>query len=529
MTYWYETPDDQKDTWHWMGVAISLAHTIGLHRNPASTSMSPRKQKLWKRIWWSCFMRDRLVALGMRRPTRIKDEDYDVPMLTESDFEIEMLPEDNTIVPPECTLVREISMQQELAAMCVAKAKLCLCISSMLKAQYSVLVRDKVRPDNTVNSTMMLFPNKKFDNFESVTAVDLELMDWAETLPPVCQYRPLNPLDVKNGRSTLAVQRTLLHMVYYTTVSALHRPLFLPSSPHQAPTTSRQVQEMSRLRVRDAAMHITRMATELHQLRLERYLPTTGVTVILPAMIIHLLEMKNPVPHSRERATRGFRQCMRVMQKLRDIYAAADYATGFLEAALSKAAIDINSTPAVAVTQQNLKFADSTFSAQTPPPENAPYMTSSEALFNAKPDAMPNPSNHLPETINAAALDLSTMGPTGLAASPPSTDRDLESAMGGPTPSTSGGSDAPEPEPLDMNFLQGQPELDWNAVAGTDFDVDQWLQFPPEGMNNTDEGLMADIFKDDGMQESANWTNGMNTTGQQGLTGDGQTSLAMPA
>ncbi|KAG7147752.1 Cutinase transcription factor 1 beta like protein [Verticillium longisporum] len=206
MTYWYETPDDQKDTWHWMGVAISLAHTIGLHRNPATTSMPLRKQKLWKRIWWSCFMRDRLVALGMRRPTRIKDEDYDVPMLTESDFEIELLAEENHAVPAECTLVRDIAMQQELASMCVAKAKLCICISHMLKAQYSVLIRDKMRPDNTVNSTMMLFPNKKLDNFESVTSVDLELMAWAEALPQNCQYRPLTPLDVKNGRSTLAVQ-----------------------------------------------------------------------------------------------------------------------------------------------------------------------------------------------------------------------------------------------------------------------------------------------------------------------------------
>ncbi|CRK26636.1 hypothetical protein BN1708_018254, partial [Verticillium longisporum] len=112
----------------------------------------------------------------------------------------------------------------------------------MLKAQYSVLIRDKMRPDNTVNSTMMLFPNKKLDNFESVTSVDLELMAWAEALPQNCQYRPLTPLDVKNGRSTLAVQRTLLHMVYYTTISALHRPQFLPSSPSQAPTASRQVQ-----------------------------------------------------------------------------------------------------------------------------------------------------------------------------------------------------------------------------------------------------------------------------------------------
>ncbi|KAJ4109057.1 Cutinase transcription factor 1 beta [Fusarium oxysporum] len=231
MTYWYETPDDQKDTWHWMGVAISLAHTIGLHRNPGSTSMAPAKQKLWKRIWWSCFMRDRLIALGMRRPTRIKDEDFDVPMLEESDFEIEVLPENNTIIPASCALVRNLDMQRELAIMCIAKAQLCVCISRMLKAQYSVLIRDKMKPENTTNSTMMLFPNKQLDNVESVTEVDHELMAWAESLPACCQYRTLTPLDVKDGRSTIAVQRTLLHMVYYTTISALHRPQFLPSSP----------------------------------------------------------------------------------------------------------------------------------------------------------------------------------------------------------------------------------------------------------------------------------------------------------
>ncbi|KAJ0286417.1 hypothetical protein Brms1b_004072 [Colletotrichum noveboracense] len=511
MTYWYETPDDQKDTWHWMGVAISLAHTIGLHRDPAATSMPPRKQKLWKRIWWSCFMRDRLIALGMRRPTRIKDEDFDVPMLQEADFELEVLPEDNTVIPTECTLLRDVAMQKELAALCISKAQLCICISHMLKAQYSVLIRDKMPPENTVNSTMMLFPNKKLDNVESVTSVDLELMAWAETLPPICQYRPLTPLDVKNGRSTVAVQRTLLHMVYFTTISALHRPQFLPSSPVHAPTTSRQVQEMSRLRVRDAAMHVTRMAAELHQLRLEKYLPTTGVTVILPAMIIHLLEMKNPVSQSRDRATRGFRQCMRVMEKLREIYAAADYATGFLDAALRKAAIDINlQQPTAAMTAQNLKLADPTFGAQTPPPDNLPYMTSGETMFAAKP----NPQrDFLPQTINAAALDLS-------ATSPPHTEN--ESALGGLTPSASGSSE--EPGPLDLEFLQNQEEIDWNAVTGTEFDVDQWLQFPPEGVNNSDEGFMANVFGEDSMNDAMNWAaTGVDTTTKEG---DGAAEIA---
>ncbi|ORY71251.1 cutinase transcription factor 1 beta [Pseudomassariella vexata] len=471
MTYWYETPDDQKDTWHWMGVAISLAHTIGLHRNPANTNMSLRKQKLWKRIWWSCFMRDRLIALGMRRPMRIQDEDFDVPMLEESDFEIGPLADDVQVINHDCTLVRDVLMQQELALMCIAKAKLCMCISQMLTAQYSVLVRDRSRP-NATNSTMMLHPKKQLDNVENVTACDLSLGAWIESLPPCCQYRALTPLDNKDGAKTIAVQRNLLHMVYYTTISALHRPQFLHSSPVQAPTASRQAQELSRMKVRDAAMNITRMVSELHHLHLHRYLPTTGVTVILPAMIIHLLEMKNPVPQARDNAVRGFRQCMKVMEKLRDIYAAADYAVAFLDAALRKAAIDLHAAQSATAGASGADKAMSLFPASvmvnsTPPPENAPYMTQPEA-----------------ELVTGSHV---YVPPTDLVAgnSPPQTDKD------GVTPSASGSSDtAPGAIDLDMDFNgDDQDEFDWNALTGTNIDFDQWLHFPPGeagGAKNTD-------------------------------------------
>ncbi|KAG6219737.1 Cutinase transcription factor 1 beta [Claviceps purpurea] len=488
MTYWYETPDDQKDTWHWMGVAISLAQTIGLHRNPGTTSMSTSKQRLWKRIWWSCFMRDRLVALGMRRPIRIKDQDFDVPMLTESDFDIQPLQEGISVVPAECTLIRDVNMQRELAVMCIWKAKLCLCISHMLKVQYSVLIRDKMKPENTTNSTMMLFPNSQVDNVDSVHSVDLELNAWAASLPEICQYRPLKPMDVQGGRSTVAVQRTMLHMVYHTTISALHRPQFLPSSPTQRPTTSREVQEVSRLRVRDAAAQITRMASELQHLRLERFLPTTGVTVILPAMIIHLLEMKDPWPQTRDRAIKGFRHCMRVMEKLRELYAAADYATGFLDAALRKAAIDIHANVDHETASAMKQDLPTDFHVHTPPPENMPYMTTSETLFNAQkvPVSAPEQAVQMPmlppNTVNAAALELSSTH------SPPQTEFDSAAEL---TPSASGHSEEQrlvDFECLDLDFMQGHDAFDWNAVAGTELDVDQWLQFPGESgaiINNT--------------------------------------------
>ncbi|KAL1838603.1 hypothetical protein VTJ49DRAFT_2471 [Mycothermus thermophilus] len=340
MTYWYETPDDQKDTWHWMGVAISLAHTIGLHRDPAKTPMIPRKQRLWKRVWWSCLMRDRLVALGMRRPTRIKSEDFDVPPLTEDDFDLEALPDDNQLLGgptgAECALVRDVAMQRELALMCIEKARLCMLIGDMLRVQYSVLSRSGVGPDNTTKSTHMLLPNKNPENMDRVLAVDRDLRDWFAALPEACRYRPLEAASVTDANKAIAVQRNLLHMVYHTTVSALHRPLFLPASPAEGPSHPAEVQETARQRVREAADHITRMAGELRRLGLDRYLPTVGVTVILPAMIVHMLDTKSLNAETRAHAVQGLRECLVVMSNLRNIYAAADFATGFLDALLRK-------------------------------------------------------------------------------------------------------------------------------------------------------------------------------------------------
>jgi len=365
MTYWYETPDDQKDTWHWMGVAISLAHTIGLHRNPENSNMEPAKKKLWKRIWWSCFMRDRLIALGMRRPTRVKDEDYDVPMLTEDDFEIGVLAENITIIPQSCTLMRTPSIQLELAQMCIAKAKLCLCISHVLSAQYSVLVRHQGMQgqEGSTRSSVMLFP-KKLDQTDEVTRCDEELQEWVRDLPPACRYTE----EITPGQAgdTVFVQRSLLHMVYYTTLSALHRPQVLPCAGTSGaqPDSSRELQDLSRKQVREASREITKISQNIHEHALEKYLPTTGVTVLLPAIIIHLLDIKSCNDEARRAAMNGFCQCMQVLEKLRDNYASADFATQFLEAAIRKADIEMVMSSTAARTNIRSEHIENTLASQ---------------------------------------------------------------------------------------------------------------------------------------------------------------------
>ncbi|KAF2401407.1 hypothetical protein EJ06DRAFT_391149 [Trichodelitschia bisporula] len=336
LTYYYETPDDQKDTWHWMGVATSVAHTIGLHRNPERSNMSAKKTKLWKRIWWSTYMRDRLIALGMRRPTRIKTEDYDVPMLTLDDFEIDVIPESVTCVPAECLLARDVEMQRQLAIMCIEKAKLCLCISHVLSKQYCVLNNNQGMVND--RTTMMLLPKKLDPETCEVRTCDEELQQWLEELPEEAKHR-----DSFTGSPPIDLNRALLHMVFYTTLSALHRPQVLPSAPVASPASDAgfNLLDCSRRAVRRAATAITQLAGALDAADMVRYLPTTGVTVLLPAIIIHLLDIKAPEEDTRRSSLRGFCQCMVVMGKLRDIYAAADYSTAFLEAAIRKAGIQI--------------------------------------------------------------------------------------------------------------------------------------------------------------------------------------------
>lgn len=343
MTYWYETPDDQKDSHHWMGIAVSLSHTIGLHRNPEkSAAMDLPRKRLWKRIWWSTYMRDRLVALGMRRPTRIKNADFDVPMLEVSDFETTVLRDGPSCIPADCKILRSSEMQRQSAMMCIEKAKLCICMSHVLSVQYSVLNNNHgVVSDEggSTKTTVHLVAKQRNPQSDEVQTCDSELQLWRDSLPEEAQYVIPSFNDVETGNESIVLNRSLLHMVYYATLSALHRPQVLPSTAIPARQIASDQLEHSRKAVRLAASEITSISYRLFNLDMVRFLPTTGITTLLPAIIIHLLDIKAPDEATRRSSLQGFCQCMQVMGRLRDIYAAADYSTAFLEAAIRKAEI----------------------------------------------------------------------------------------------------------------------------------------------------------------------------------------------
>lgn len=72
------------------------------------------------------------------------------------------------------------------------------------------------------------------------------------------------------------------------------------------------------------------------------YLPVSGVTIIFPAMVVSLLEMKCQDQSLQKGAIRRFLTCMKVMETLQQTYTVADVTMSYLKAALNRASIDLS-------------------------------------------------------------------------------------------------------------------------------------------------------------------------------------------
>lgn len=92
LSFWYTDAQDHTGASHWIGIAITLAQSIGMHRDSSTQSRNVNhtlvedKQHLTCRLWWTCLIRDRWVSLAKGRPMRIHDEDCDAKLPTMNDI-----------------------------------------------------------------------------------------------------------------------------------------------------------------------------------------------------------------------------------------------------------------------------------------------------------------------------------------------------------------------------------------------------------------------------------------------------------
>jgi len=329
MSFWYEKYNDQKHTWYWTGLGLSLAYSMGLHRGVSGQEISPKMQRLRRRLWWSLYIRDRLIALGTRRSMRIKDDENDVPMLTVQDFDNKPMDESFNLTPDG--LLTDDFSQSSIALMCIELTNLCRCIGHVLSSQYTTLGNR-----SRLTSNQMMVPKPPNERAQELANCNDELERWYQNLDPEVQKIAY---DCNRGpsNSSKGIHWSLLHIIYQTTVSVLHRPQIL--QPWSDGPDAVRAHKMSQEKVKTSARELTKIMHTMLRRDHVRFLPTSGVPALLSASLSHMLDMKSKDEDIRDASIFRFYQTMQVLQRLREIYASADSAVSFLASAVQKAGI----------------------------------------------------------------------------------------------------------------------------------------------------------------------------------------------
>ncbi|KAK3620758.1 hypothetical protein LTR56_020747, partial [Elasticomyces elasticus] len=256
--------------------------------------------------------------MSMRKTPRIKCEDYDMPMLVLEDFNIQPFSPVLANMIGDFVSTTTMTTRRTLAALCIEQAKLCIYIGRVLSLQF-LASNESLR--STDENVMMLRPRASGCAAElaKVIKCDQQLVGWYDGLPEGCHHeiRGQDPAVERHGCGNLLVHRILLRMLYSTTVCTLHRPQTRPNMVTNP--MAKSMYRVSRENVKTAASDIARLAQELDDREMSGFLPPVAVTVLVPAMVVHLLEIRSGDEN-----------------RLQESYASADVALALLQLASAR-------------------------------------------------------------------------------------------------------------------------------------------------------------------------------------------------
>lgn len=191
-SFWEGPEDVSRNSYYWTRVAIGLAQGFGFHRDVSASSLiSATNKKIWRRIWWCLFEKDRNVSIAFGRPLQIDLSDCDVPMLLLDDFDES---------DPETGLVSKYPVNETEALYFIHLVKLAEITGIIIKHQYTV----KAELRNRVNK------------FSVIQRCDTLMGIWFANLPPQLQFSLTDP-------TKQSFYGCLLNAQYYNRLYLIHR------------------------------------------------------------------------------------------------------------------------------------------------------------------------------------------------------------------------------------------------------------------------------------------------------------------
>ncbi|KAF2824524.1 hypothetical protein CC86DRAFT_408598 [Ophiobolus disseminans] len=333
MGWYWEGPEDvTKNVFYWTRVAIVVAQGSGMHRSVEGSQLTRSDKRLWKRIWWTLYSRDRSVAVALGRPVAIDPEDSDVEMVSEDDF-IDDETDHATEFPPDPVHVQFF----------INYVKLSEIMGLVLSQQYSVA--SKHRRANAID----------------LTHSDMALADWLQHCPPEVQW----------DRTHHHFWAALLHSNYYTTLCLLHRAHMPPAGSPKSTNLDGFGEEHaypSRNIAYQAAAMITSIIENLRAHDQIRYTPAFIVYSLFSALIMHVYQMKSSNKSIVSATEQRIQICLDALKEVSKVWLVAKMVHTLFESILGNKHLEERLQKAAGRNHKKNKAS----SGPPPPPRPAP-------------------------------------------------------------------------------------------------------------------------------------------------------------
>ncbi|KAL4996666.1 fungal-specific transcription factor domain-containing protein [Aspergillus recurvatus] len=271
LSFWWETPTQQKDMWYWTGIGVDLAQSLGMHQEKTYSSLDGRKSKLWRRLWWIIYSHDISVAVQLGRIPHVDDGYCTTRMVTEQDFDDD---------DPSESFGLGGNATKETRLQTIYLADLCLRVSSCHRSLY------KGHSD----------PSMALENVDRLAA-------WNASLPVELQCRT-TAFTLQNG-----LLARVLNLTYYCFEIILRRNHF--RSPQiMAPGTP----------VFEAAVEIVRILEDFLTSELLTACPLRLLPPTFAALSVLIANMRRPASEINAVSIHRAQLCMLVLGKLVDYW-----------------------------------------------------------------------------------------------------------------------------------------------------------------------------------------------------------------
>lgn len=340
-SFWWKEANEQKDGWHWVGVAFSVARTIDLdYVGTDQDGPNQALQRLRRQLWWALCNREVIASCDMGRAPRVRHDDQSVPILRLDDFnydEIMSVALPDMPYPPE-------AQHLTLARISVEFVKLNRIFNKIL----GIACREKTanRPTALRSAQQMednwnyASPRRMQVNVDDLIACEEELSRWRQQIPEELWHAGPLPLNISEWRKAELSHRAMLCITYHTALMTLHRPQVLPSrstTPRTPGAAEKHRKHESRMRVRLSAQEITRTAMQFFNADLLAFLPATVVSSLMPVSICHTLDLFSDDEMVRTRAAGQLDQCRAMLYILAERQHAPAWVLQTVEYILSRA------------------------------------------------------------------------------------------------------------------------------------------------------------------------------------------------